>query len=199
MLSSVWESFVAWVNSAGYPGMGAAMVLEGLGVPFPGDAVMAFYGFMGSFGHFSYPQSVAWCSAGCWAGSLVSFAVGRRFGLPFLHRFGRLLFLQPKHIRFTERLSARYGIWVLVIGRFLPGVRTLSSYFAGIGGMPWRTFIVMSFAGFCLWCAAWLGLGWWLGQNAMLLISKINQILLTCTVLACAGGLLYMATRNKIT
>lgn len=197
MLLSLWHAFLTWVHQAGYPGMTVAMLIEGLGIPFPGDAVLAFYGYMISQAHFSYPQAILWSSFGCWLGSLVSFAIGRTYGVGFLQRFGRLLLLQPKHVRYTETLSDRYGIWVVLVGRFFPGVRTLSSYFAGIGGMTWSTFIGASLLGFVLWCSAWLGIGLWFGSYSSLILAKINQFLLYFILAAAAGiGVWYWIRRK---
>jgi membrane protein DedA with SNARE-associated domain len=197
MLSSYWTSFLHWVQSAGYPGMGVAMLLEGLGVPFPGDAVMAFYGYMIAGGHFSYLQAVIWCTSGCWLGSLAAFFIGRNYGTYFLLQYGRYLLLKPKHIRFTEQLSERYGVWVLIVGRFLPGVRTLSSYFAGIGGMTWSTFILMSLLGFVMWCSVWIGLGFWLGEYAEALIARLNTALLVLALTAAAGTVGWFGFRRR--
>lgn len=185
---SLWHAFLTWVHDAGYAGMTVALIIEGLGIPFPGDAVLAFYGYMISQAHFSYPQAVLWSTIGSWLGSLVAFAVGRTYGIEFLYRFGRVLLLKPKHIRMTERLSDRFGVWVVLIGRFFPGVRTLSSYFAGIGGMTWPTFLVTSLIGFGLWCAAWLGIGYWFGENAALLLATINRWLLVLLLLTGIGA-----------
>ncbi|MFC4766869.1 DedA family protein [Effusibacillus consociatus] len=196
MLLSFWQTFLTWVHHAGYLGMGAALLLEGLGIPFPGDAVMAFYGYMISKGDFSYVQALLWCTAGCWLGSTVAFAIGRTYGVEFLKRHGRYLLLKPKHIYFTEKLSQRYGIWVLVIGRFLPGVRTLSSYFAGIGGMSWPTFLLMSLIGFAFWCAAWLGIGVLFGEHADNLLSQINRILLVLMLILACGLIAWIFFRR---
>ncbi|TCS74345.1 DedA family protein [Effusibacillus lacus] len=188
MFESLWHQFLIWVHNAGYQGMGADLLLEGLGVPFPGDAVMAFYGYMISAGHFSYVQAVAWCAAGCWLGSIAAFFVGRTYGVGFLQRFGRFLLLRPKHVRETELLSMRYGVWILVFGRFLPGVRTLSSYFAGIGRMSWPTFLLMSLLGFAMWCAAWLWIGVWFGEHWDQILERINQLLLALVLLIIMAG-----------
>lgn len=197
MLTTVWQTFLTWVHEAGYPGMGAALLLEGLGIPFPGDAVMAFYGYMISVGHFSYIQAVLWCTAGCWSGSILAFAAGKIYGIGFLQKFGRFLLLKPDHVRFTARLSERYGIWVLVIGRFLPGVRTVSSYFAGIGGMAWSTFLPVSLAGFAVWCAVWIWIGVWFGKHAPTILSQINRILLIAMLLAGAGAGAWFLLRQR--
>lgn len=195
---SLWNSLLAWVHEAGYAGMAIAMVLEGLGVPFPGDAVLAFYGYMIALNHFSYWQALFWSAVGSWLGSLVAFAVGRAYGIEFLHRFGRLLLLQPKHIRMTERLSDRFSVWVVLVGRFLPGVRTLSSYFAGIGGMTWPGFLVTSLLGFTLWCAAWLGIGCWFGANAGWILSVINRWLAALLLMLGIGAGLWVWRRKTI-
>jgi membrane protein DedA with SNARE-associated domain len=181
VFKTLWQTFLHWVHAAGYSGVVAAMILEGLGIPFPGDAVMAFYGFLAAQGRFSF--LIIWLSAsiGCYIGSLAAFFFGRRYGLPFLLRFGRFALIRPEQIKQTERLSRRFGIFVLVFGRFLPGVRTLSSYFAAIGGMSWPTFLCFSLLGFFAWCFTWVGLGVYLGEHWRDLVEIINRSLLWIT------------------
>jgi membrane protein DedA with SNARE-associated domain len=188
MLQTVWQTFLHWVYAAGYPGVTAAMCLEGLGVPFPGDAVMAFYGFLAAQGHFSFFTLWIAASFGCFLGSLFAFWIGRRYGLPFLLRFGRLALVRAEQIRQTERFSRRYGIHILLVGRFLPGVRTLSSYFAAIGGMSWPRFLCYSLLGFLAWCFLWVGLGYYLGEHWRELAQMINRFLLWLT----AGLILFL-------
>lgn len=174
---SLWQSFLQWVYSAGYPGIFAAMVLEGMGVPFPGDVFMAFYGFLASQGYFFFFLVWICATVGCYGGSLLAFYLGRRYGLSFLMGFARIALVRPRHIARTESLSRRYGVFVLVLGRFLPGVRTLSSYFAAIGGMSWLTFLIFSLVGFFAWCLTWVSLGYLLGEHWQDLMEIVNQFL----------------------
>jgi membrane protein DedA with SNARE-associated domain len=190
MNSGIWDSFLEIVYQLGYPGIILAMVLEGLGVPFPGDVVMACYGFLAANGHFSFASVYLASVLGCWIGSWFSFYIGKRFGMNFLHKFGRYAFLKKSHINRSQELSRKHAILILILGRFLPGVRTVSSYIAGIGNMDWAEFIIYSLIGFCMWCFTWVGIGFWVGDHWQEIVEMIHSYLLYLLVagIICFAG-----------
>ncbi|WP_134684683.1 DedA family protein [Brevibacillus migulae] len=175
MVTAVWETFQEWVLSLGYLGIFLAMMIEGIGLPFPGDATLAFFGYLSSSGHLLLPAAILTGSLGSTIGSLIAFALGKRYGLSLLTRYGKYLLLSVRSIDQTVRLSSRYGVLVLLFGRLFPGVRTLSSYIAGIGGMSWPIFLLFSFAGFVLFCSFWTLIGFWLGENWPVIVHLVKK------------------------
>lgn len=198
MFQTLWQTCLQWVYEAGYSGVFTAMFLEGLGVPFPGDMVMAFYGFLAAEGHFSPLLIWLFATGGCYLGSLFAFYLGRHYGLSLLLKMGRFALISPSHIRRTEQLSRRYGVYVLILGRFLPGVRTLSSYFAAIGGMSWSRFLLFSLLGFLAWCFVWVGLGYSLGTYWHEVVTWLNRYLLWFTLLLLAALFMYAKLRRSV-
>jgi membrane protein DedA with SNARE-associated domain len=187
METSIWGSILDIIYRLGSPGIVIAMVLEGLGVPFPGDIVMAGYGFLAAKGHFPFMTVYLASILGCWVGSWVSFYLGKRYGISFLHKFGRIVLMTETHIRHSQELSRNHAMLILTLGRFLPGVRTVSSYVAGIGEMDWAAFLLLSLLGFGLWCFTWVGIGYWVGDHWQEIVHTINTYLLL--VLAAGFGL----------
>jgi len=175
MITAVWENVQEWVLSLGYLGIFLAMIIEGIGLPFPGDATLAFFGYLSSNGHLLLPALILIGSLGSTLGSLLAFVLGKRYGLTFLTRYGKYLLLSVRSIDHTVRLSTRYGVLVLLFGRMFPGVRTLSSYIAGIGGMSWPVFFLFSFAGFVLFCSFWILIGFWLGENWPVIVHMVKK------------------------
>lgn len=165
MITAMWETFVAWVLSLGYLGIFLALTIEGMGLPFPGDASLAFFGYLASTGEFVLPIVILVAALGCTLGSFIAFGLGKRYGIELLTRYGRILLLSSRSIDKTIHLSTRYGVLVLLFGRLFPGVRSLSSYIAGIAGMSWSVFVLYSFVGFALFTSFWILIGFWLGEN----------------------------------
>ncbi|GGJ04119.1 alkaline phosphatase [Alicyclobacillus cellulosilyticus] len=160
--------------SLGLGGVFVALVIEGLGLPFPGDAVMVFYGFEAARGQLSLPGVLAACLAGYLTGTCLAYGVSRRFGRPLGERLQRFILLDARSMTRAERLLDRYGAALLVPGRFLPGVRSASSYVAGLCGMSLRPFLAYTALGAWLWCGAWVFAGYWLGDHAAAVL-KFSQ------------------------
>ncbi|MCL6517497.1 DedA family protein [Alicyclobacillus sp.] len=172
----------------GYAGVYAAMVIEGLGLPFPGDAVLALYGFLAAEGRMQPGGQWLAALAGYMTAAVIAYWVSRRFGTGFVHGLGgRLAMLNERGMMRTTRLIDRWGPWMLVPGRFLPGVRSMSSYVAGLCRMDWRPFLVYTGIGAGLWCGAWLGAGYWFGDHVDDLLAQSRTVFGWAAAVAVAG------------
>ena len=159
------EAALNLIITLGYLGLGLGMALEFTGFPFPGEVALAFAGFMIWQGFLDLVPAWGAALAGSWAGSFGASVIGARLGKPFILRFGRYGWLSPERVRLAENWFATRRALVLLLGRFISGVRPLSSYLAGIAGMPVVPFVVLSFIGTALWCSSFLYLGMLLGAN----------------------------------
>jgi membrane-associated protein len=100
-------------------------------------------------------------SAAAFLGNVVGYEIGRALGEPLSHRDGR--FIKKKHFDQTHAFFEKYGARALVLGRFVPIVRTFITVVAGIGKMDRRHFFTWSFVGAVLWATGLTLLGYFLG------------------------------------
>lgn len=193
-----WLKLIA---SFGYPGLFFGLIAEFLGIPFPGEIVLTFSGFLVWSNHMGYTGTILAAVTGSVIGTVVAYNIGRFFGRPFLDKYGGYVFLNQNKIAFAERLFNRHNIVVLLFGRFIPGVRPLSAYIAGIARMRLALFFPLSLIGALIWCTTFITLGRYLGQNwfaAIKLVDKYGNILLWIAgSLIIAYILLKMAKREK--
>lgn len=158
----------AWLKiivSFGYPGLFLGLLIEFLGLPFPGEIVLTFAGFMVWNKHLSLMGVIFASVLGSLTGTMIAFFIGRHYGRPILDKFGKYFFLNKSKINYAERLFNRHRFVVLLFGRFLPGVRPVSAYAAGIARMKFRVFLPLSLGGSLIWCSVFVILGTYLGQN----------------------------------
>jgi membrane protein DedA with SNARE-associated domain len=154
-----------WITHYGYLGLFGSLVLGIVGLPVPDELLMTFTGYMVYMGKLHYGTSLAVGVAGSLAGMSVSYFIGSRFGYPLLEKFGpKIHFTREKWLK-THAWFERFGKFAVTVGYFIPGLRHLSSYFAGIGKWPYRTFIAFAFPGGLLWCFVFITLGRVLGKH----------------------------------
>jgi len=111
-------------------------------------------------------------SAAAFAGNVVGYEIGRAVGPPLYHRDGRIL--KRKYFDQTTVFFDRYGNKALVLGRFVPIVRTFVTVVAGVGRMDRRRFFTWSAVGAVLWATGITLLGYFLGQAFPVLQDKLE-------------------------
>lgn len=99
------------------------------------------------------------------AGDSLNYSIGREFGSRALKVkiFGKS-FVQQEHIDKTHSFYEKYGSKTIVIARFVPFVRTLAPFVAGVGRMNYGTFITYNVLGAIIWVVGITLVGYFLGN-----------------------------------
>ena len=77
-------------------------------------------------------------------------------------------FAAPRHHDAIERAQGwfrRFGGWLLTFGYFIPGVRHVTAIAAGSGCFKYPMFVAYAYPGGVLWCAVFIGLGYFAGDR----------------------------------
>ncbi len=109
-------------------------------------------------------------------GNVVGYEIGRKIGPPMYERDGRIL--KRKYFDQTRVFFDKHGNKALVIGRFVPFVRTFITVVAGVTRMPRRRFFFWSFVGAVLWVFSILLLGYFLGSAFPSLGENIDKAII---------------------
>lgn len=135
-----------------------------IGVILPGDYLLFTAGLLCGTGVFDVNIVIlllaVWFTAT--AGTLFGYLTGKKVGKPFFQK--ESLFLKHKHIILTRAFFFKYGGKTILVGKFLPWVRTLSPILAGAVEMPFRRFMIYNMMGSVLWVGVLIGGGYWLGD-----------------------------------
>ena len=105
---------------------------------------------------------IAAAGFGAIAGGQLGYLLGRRAGPRLFARPDGVLFSRSRLDR-TREYFRRYGVNAIVIGRFVPFLRTLVSPAAGVGGMPARQFVPFNALGGAIWAVAIAAIGYAIG------------------------------------
>jgi membrane-associated protein len=96
-------------------------------------------------------------------GNACGYWIGRSAG-PAVFDKPRSKLFKPQHVAKTQEFFDRYGNRAIVLGRFVPIVRTFITVMAGVGRMDARRYLTYSLIGGVAWAAGVTLLGYWLGQ-----------------------------------
>ena len=177
---------------------GIIFVETGLVVmPFlPGDSLLfaagAFLGLTGT----SPLAPMAIIAFAAIAGDATNYGIGRSSLGQTIIRRG---WVKPKHLAQTREWFDRYGAATITIGRFIPIVRTVAPFLAGLSGMPARQFALYNVIGGLLWCSLLMMAGFWLGKIVWVRehLSWLSLVIVALSLLPVAWHML--AERRKRT
>jgi membrane-associated protein len=110
------------------------------------------------------------------AGNIAGYEIGRKIGPPLYEHDGRIL--KREYFTKTEAFFEKHGRKALVIGRFVPFVRTYITVVAGATKMDRRKFIVWSLVGAITWVASILLLGYFVGSSVPWLATNVDYLIL---------------------
>lgn len=143
----------------------AAVIFVETGVvvmPFlPGDSLLFAAGAFLAVAGKSPLVLIAVACAAAILGDAVNYAVGRSALGQQIVRRG---WIKPRHLEQTKGWFDRYGGGTVTVGRFVPIVRTIAPFMAGVSGMRAPRFFAFNIAGGLLWCSALTLAGYWLGH-----------------------------------
>ncbi|GAA4349992.1 DedA family protein [Angustibacter luteus] len=129
----------------------------------PGDSLLFTLGLLISQGtlHHSLAYVIPLLIVAAFAGSIAGYEIGRAMGPRITGPNSRLI--RQKHVDQTHAFFERYGARALILGRFVPIVRTFITLIAGVSRMDRRQFYVYSAIGAVLWVTTMTLAGYFLG------------------------------------
>jgi len=136
-----------------------------IGIPVPDELLMTFSGFQTSLGRMDFGKTLLVATLGSFLGMNLSYWIGRRLGIPFLHKFGPLLHFNEKRIARAEHWFQRFGDRLIVIGYFFPGIRHFTAYFSGMSKLPYGRYATFAGLGAFIWALTFITLGRILGEH----------------------------------
>ena len=138
----IFEWITRLVSDGGYFGVAGLMLLEDLFPPIPSELIMPLAGFVAARGELQIALVILAGTLGSLAGAL-----------PWYYA-GRWLTVSPEEFDRASVWFDRHAGWAVLIGRLVPGVRTLISVPAGTAGMGLGRFLLLSAVGSPAWTAA---------------------------------------------
>lgn len=129
----------------------------------PGDSLLFTAGLFASQGHIPIIGLLIGACIAAIAGDTVGYAFGKKIG-PAIFTKEDSVFFDKKHIARAQHFYEKHGKKTIILARFLPIIRTFAPIVAGVGMMPYKTFIAFNIIGGILWTGSMILLGYVFGS-----------------------------------
>jgi membrane-associated protein len=159
------------IETFGTIGLFAIVFVESglLPAPLPGDSLLFIAGFFastdasGNDPHLNLPLLIVGCFIAAVAGAQLGHWIGERYGVRLFKPDARLF--KTEYLERSQEFFDRRGPGAVVLGRFIPLVRTIIPILAGASRMPRRSFFIANVIGATIWAVGVTMLGYFLGKS----------------------------------
>lgn len=153
------------IRELGYAGLVLLMAVEHIFPPIPSEVVLPLAGFEVGRGNLELVWTIASATVGSLIGASVLYAVARQGGRPTIMRLHTVLRINEQDLDRAERNFARHSAWIVVLGRMVPGVRSLVSVPPGLLRMPFGRYLLLTLVGSLAWNSLLIVAGQQLGSR----------------------------------
>lgn len=167
-----------------------------IGLLFPGDSLLFTAGLLTAVKVIQLPVGVVIgiIGAAAFLGDQSGYWIGWRAGQAFFNRPKSLIF-RPEYVHMTRNFYQRYGAAVLILGKFLPIIRTFAPLLAGVIQMPYKKFMGVSAIGSLLWPLVLVSGGYFLGNIPW--VQAYYEWIIIGMVLVTTGPIIWRLIRSR--
>ena len=154
----------------------------------PGDSILFIAGTVVAAAGLDVHVLVVVLIVAAVLGDSVNYGVGHYIGPKAFHRRDSRWFRQ-EYLRRTQAFYERYGAVTIIIGRFVPIIRTFAPFLAGVAGLSYRRFLSYNVIGGCLWIGLLVYAGYlfgnipWVKENLSMIVIAIVVVSLIPAVM----------------
>jgi membrane protein DedA with SNARE-associated domain len=174
--------------------------LEDFGIPVPGETVLIAGAVYAGSGGLNIVAVGLTGFAAAIVGDNVGYAIGRYGGRALVARWGRYVFLTEERLAKAESFFDRQGGKIIVIARFIEGLRQANGIIAGLTRMRWLKFLAFNALGAALWVGCWVSAGYFAGQHIATIygyVTRYSLYALIVLVIAVAAWIIIRLRKRK--
>jgi membrane protein DedA with SNARE-associated domain len=188
------------IHVYGLLAVAAAVGLEGVGFPLPGEtALLAAAMYAGTKHDLNIVLVIVTAAGAAIVGRMIGYVIGYEFHWLLL-RYGKYVRVTESKIKLGEYLFLRHGGKIVFIAQFVPVLRTFAGIFAGVNVMPWRNFLLANAAGSLIWAGAYGYAAYALGRQFEHLQAPFVIVLgLVTVVVVIVGGIFVHRHQAQLT
>ncbi|HEX6519112.1 MAG TPA: DedA family protein [Streptosporangiaceae bacterium] len=176
------------------------VLLEDFGIPVPGETVMIAGAIYAGHGQLNVVAVGVVAFVAAVLGDNIGFTIGHFGGRELALRWGKYVFLTEERLDKAESFFDRHGGKIIVIARFIEGLRQANGIIAGITGMHWRRFLAFNALGAALWVGIWVSLGYLAGNHIGTIyhyITSYSYYVLIAAAVALVAYIIWRVLRRR--
>ncbi|HTZ23926.1 MAG TPA: DedA family protein [Streptosporangiaceae bacterium] len=196
------NSLASPLNHYGLWAILVLVFLEDFGIPVPGETVLIAGAVYAGSGRLNVVAVGCIGFLAAILGDNIGYAIGRFGGRALVLRWGKYVFITEERLDKAEHFFNRHGGKIIVIARFVEGLRQANGIIAGIAEMHWLRFLVFNMLGAALWVGTWVSVGYFAGQHITTIYNYLTRysyyaLIALAVVLAGWIGLRVRAARKR--
>ncbi len=169
------EIIFHWFAHHEYLGIFSLLILGIIGIPVPNETLLIFAGYLVYKGHLHPISTVVVAFLGAVCGISLSYTLGRTTGMYLIVKYGHIARITSDRFERVQYWFKRAGKWSLIFGYFIPHVRSLTGFIAGVSGLEPSVFILFAYIGGLIWSLTFISIGYFFGEKWVWLYIKIRH------------------------
>ena len=141
------------------------VLVEQMGLPIPAMPWLLAAGALSAAGKFNPLFGITATVIACILGDTFWFYLGRRHGAGVLRWLCRISLQKDSCVRRTQNAFTRFGLRGLLVSKFVPGLNTVASPFAGMAGVTLNQFVVVDAVGSLAYAVCTIGIGYFFSSQ----------------------------------
>lgn len=191
MLDNITAYFTSLSPAWLYVALFFSAYVENICPPIPGDTVTVFAAYIVGRSQQRFAGVFIATTLGSVAGFMTYYGIGRLVHPEYFIR-RNFRFLPASNFENAGKWFRRYGNWVILLNRFLSGIRSVISIVCGLYRLPWFTVLILCLIGCSVWNLLLIWAGYLLGSNWKMIdeiFTQYNRVLLGVIVLGAIAAI----------
>ena len=161
----------------------------------PGESLLLTSGTLAGAGILEIAVLAPLLFAAAFLGDVCNYLIGRFVGRHLLNKPRK--HLRPEHVERAHEFYERHGGMAIVLARFLPIVRTLAPFVAGVARMEIHRLLLFAAIASALWVTIFVGAGYWFGTAEWVQDYLALALAIAAAASALPGVVIWMVHRLR--
>lgn len=169
------HTLAPYLQHYGYLAIAVIVGIESFGPPLPGETVIIAGSIYAAAGSLNIVAVASIAFAAAVVGDNLAYLIGRKAGRAVITRYGRYVGATEARYAKTEDFFGRHGGKIVVVARFIEGLRQLNGLVAGTTRMPYPKFLAAQVTGAALWVGVWSAAGYTAGGHITAIYDAVSK------------------------
>jgi membrane protein DedA with SNARE-associated domain len=181
------HTLAPYLGHYGYYAVFLIVIIESFGPPLPGETIIIAASIYAANGQLNIYAVGIVAFAAATIGDTIAYVIGRQGGSALINKYGKYVGATRERYAKTEDFFERHGGKIVIVARFIEGLRQLNGLVAGTTRMHYLRFLAAQVTGALIWVVAWTTIGYTAGSHITPIydaVTKVGYALLAVAVVA---------------